>query len=66
MTLQVSDGRQTYEWNATAGFAAFDDPEDEIAILGHASCLDYFRATFDGEARQVELVPAGSFPGSVI
>lgn len=31
-------------------------------ILGHGGCLDYFTATFDGEASQIDLVPNQYLP----
>ena len=63
--LQVTDGLQTFQWTAPVAFVAFDDPDDEMVILGHVGCLEYFRTTFDGQAHEVDLVPTPAFPGSV-
>jgi len=63
--LQISDGRQVFKWTAKVGFVEFVQAEDEVAVLGHGGCLEYFRATFDGDRREVELVPTTRFPGTV-
>ena len=33
-----------------------------IPVLGYSGCLEYFLASFDGEAQVVELIPHKSFP----
>ncbi len=63
--LHVSHDGQSFQWSAIVGFAPFKQPEDELAILGHIGCLDYFRATFDGDAHELDLVPTPQFPGTV-
>ena len=63
--FRISHGGQSFQWPAFVGFAPFANPEDEIVLLGHLGCLDYFRTTFDGDAREVELVPTEAFPGTV-
>ena len=65
MDLQLSSAGQTLQWDAKVGFVTFDDAETELALLGHAACLDYFRVTFDGDAHELELVPTPQFPGTV-
>lgn len=65
VTLQLGRAGQTVQWTATVGFVEFEQPEDEVTILGHIGCLEFFRSTFDGETKEVELVPTPAFPGSV-
>ncbi|HEX2477349.1 MAG TPA: hypothetical protein VHK01_21515 [Lacipirellulaceae bacterium] len=60
--LELLGDGQSYKWTAVVGFAKFDSPDDECSILGHAGCLEYFLASFDGVERVVELVQIGDFP----
>jgi len=53
--VEMVDGGDRHRWNMTVGFTSVDDPQDEVAILGHAGFLDYFQATFDGQARELQL-----------
>ena len=55
----LSDG-EAYQWTAVIGFAKFTTPEDECSILGHAGCLEFFLATFDGVEQVVELTHLNS------
>ena len=66
VTLELSDGSRTFRWLAKVGFVDFADPKDEIALLGHAGCLDYFRMTCDGHLQTVEVELTPSFPGQVL
>ena len=63
--FQIADGEHVFRWSAVAGFVQYPDPNEEEAILGLTGCLDFFRITFDGDARQIEIVPTPSFPGKV-
>ncbi|MCH7726020.1 MAG: retroviral-like aspartic protease [Planctomycetes bacterium] len=63
--LQLGQAGQTFHWTATAAVVSFANVADEIVILGHAGCLDFFRTTFDGQGRELELVPTPQFPGTV-
>lgn len=63
ISLQIGHSTDTIQWNAKVGFIDFENPEDEIAILGHIGCLEFLRATFDGEKSEVELLPTGQLPG---
>jgi hypothetical protein len=56
---------ERFRWPAKVGLVDFANPEDEFTILGHASFLDYFLATFDGNIHALELTPAASFSGIV-
>lgn len=53
--LEISDGKESIAWQSTVGFVDFGSPSDEVIILGHAGCLDFFTMTFDGENAQLEL-----------
>ena len=55
--LEVTNGSDSYKWRSVVGFARFEDPDDECAILGHVGALEFFVATFDGEAHQLTLLP---------
>lgn len=50
------------EWIATVGFVDFNSPDDEVVILGHHGCLDFFTATFDGERAELDLSPNSQLP----
>ena len=49
-------------WKTTVGFVEFGSASDEVIILGHGGCLDFFTATFDGENAELELVPNAFLP----
>lgn len=53
--IELRAGDDCHRWNMTVGFTSLEKPEDEVAILGHAGFLDYFRATFDGQGRELQL-----------
>lgn len=55
--LELRQGDELCRWAATVGFAEFDDPEDEQALLGHGGCLDLLRVTFDGQRHELEIEP---------
>jgi hypothetical protein len=62
--LRITDRRQeTYEWTAMVGFVA---ASLHYSLLGHAGFLQFFRAEFDGESRDVTLIPKPSFPGRLL
>ena len=60
--LLISDGRQTYRWPTMVAFLDFEQSEDEVALLGYAGFLEFFRATFDSHERELELTPNERFP----
>jgi hypothetical protein len=62
VVLQMTDGDQTYRWQAAVGFLEVEEPEDEIALLGYAGFLEFFRATFDSQSQELELTPNRRFP----
>jgi hypothetical protein len=55
--LELISDDGSYQWSAVIGFAEFASPEEECSLLGHAGCLEFFTATFDGVARVFELTP---------
>lgn len=59
VTLVLSDSEERIEWRTAVCFFDFPSSEGEAIILGHSSFLDYFIATFDGEASELELKPTG-------
>lgn len=60
--LQIACGLEVVRWRTTVGFVEFGVSNDELVILGHGGCLDYFTATFDGEHAELELTPNGLLP----
>jgi hypothetical protein len=58
--LEIECDGQLYRWPVQVGFIeSGDDPA--ATYLGHAGFLEYFRATFDGDAQTVELIPTARF-----
>jgi hypothetical protein len=53
-----ADG-ESFTWPTELFFFDFEFSAEETVILGHASFLDYFTATFDGEQGIPTLVPSG-------
>ena len=66
VVLELTDGSRTFRWPAKIGLVDFASPQDEIALVGHAGCLDYFRVTFDGHLRSLEIEVTTAFPGKVL
>lgn len=54
--LRIECDNETIAWKTTVGFVDFGKASDEVIILGHGGCLDYFTAIFDGEDAELELV----------
>jgi hypothetical protein len=65
VNFELRGSGETYSWPIRVGFARFDDPEDECAILGNIGALEYFTATFDANARYGSLVANSRFPGRI-
>lgn len=53
--LRIESGQEFVAWKSTVGFVDFGSSSDEVIILGHGGCLDYFTAIFDGENAELEL-----------
>ncbi len=64
--LQIENGTEIVSWKATVGFADFGSANDEVIILGHGGCLDFFTATFDGEDAVLELVANSLLPSETL
>jgi hypothetical protein len=56
--LEISDGWTTYRWRAHVGFHA-SSLYQSTPVVGLKGFLQYFTATFDGQSRQLDLVPNG-------
>ena len=60
--LELFSCEGSCKWTAVVGFAEFATADDECSIIGHAGCLEYFSATFDGVAKTIELAPRTALP----
>jgi hypothetical protein len=60
VTLCLSDGLETCEWQATVGFV---DLPLRWALFGHAGFLDFFDTELRGAGRNVTIAPNSSFSG---
>lgn len=58
LALYIND--HAYEWPAVVWFST---NINAVPILGYSGFLEYFRAVFDGEKRELEIVPNKKFPG---
>jgi hypothetical protein len=61
VTLGVSDGVETCEWQATVGFV---DLPLRWGLLGHAGFLDFFDTDLRGARREAFITPNNTFPGT--
>ncbi len=57
ITVHVEDENEQADFKVPVCFFEFDDPEQEIAILGFSGFLEYFTATFEGDQAILTLVP---------
>jgi hypothetical protein len=62
--FELSDDTQRCRWSIRVGFARFEHPEDECAILGNVGALEYFTATFDAVGQCGSLAVNSRFPGT--
>jgi predicted aspartyl protease len=60
--LRIESDTETVAWKTTVGFVDFGSARDEVIILGHGGCLDFFTAIFDGENAELELIPNALLP----
>jgi len=60
--FQINDGNETIRWQTIVGFVDFASADDEVIILGHGGCLDYFTALFEGEKAELELTANSLLP----
>ena len=61
VTLRVSDGIETCEWQAMVGFV---DLPLRWALLGHAGFLDFFDTELRGARREAFMTPNSMFRGT--
>ena len=62
----MSDGTEFASWESTVGVIGDEEGEQDFVILGHAGCLEFFTATFDGDRRVLEMFPNPNFPGLLL
>ena len=60
VTLLLSDGMETCEWDTIVGFSAVTM---RWALLGHAGFLEFFDIQLLGARREAIVVPNTAFPG---
>jgi Aspartyl protease len=63
VTLLLSDGYETCEWDAVVGFSTVPM---RWALLGHAGFLEFFDVQLLGARREAIVVPNTAFPGQRI
>jgi hypothetical protein len=63
VTLFLSDGYETCEWEAIVGFAP---ARLRWALLGHAGFLQFFDVQLLGARREALVIPNSTFPGQYI
>jgi hypothetical protein len=61
--LRLSDGVEHAEWSALVGFAPISMRR---GLLGRTGFHQFFDVTYRGEAREVALLPNGSFAGAYL
>jgi hypothetical protein len=59
--LEITDGLSSHRWPAVVAFSPAPIP---YAILGNASCLQYFDARFLGADRTIELETNWQYTGT--
>ena len=64
VSLQISSENESVEWRDVVGFVDFENADDEVIVLGHGACLDYFTAIFDGERAEITLQANSLLPRS--
>lgn len=60
--LKLESEGQSLLWKTMVCFFPFAAADEETVILGHASFLDYFSATFDGKSGILTLSPNDELP----
>jgi hypothetical protein len=66
VVIELTDSSRVFRWPAKIGLVDFADPRDEVVLVGHAGCLDYFRVTFDGHQRMLEIEATPAFVGQIL
>lgn len=60
--LRLQAEGESVAWRTTVGFVDFGSSHDEVIVLGHGGCLDYFTAVFHGELGHLELTANATLP----
>lgn len=63
--LRIESDQEIIAWKTTVGFVDFGSAKDEVIILGHGGCLDFFTAIFDGQHAELELIPNPLLPSTL-
>jgi hypothetical protein len=61
--LQIARDGEEFRWEAKVSFLETENPEEEVALLGYAGFLEFFRATFDSERHELELTANSMLQG---
>ena len=65
VTLQIGDDENAVRWLARVlVYATSSSDQEQMLILGHVGCLDYFVTTFDGFHCELTLNPTDDLPKS--
>ena len=59
--FQIACGNEDITWKSTVGFVEFGSSDQEVIVLGHCGCLDFFTAIFNGELGELEMIPNSLF-----
>lgn len=59
----LKSSTESYSWSAQVGFIDYRDAENELVILGHKGCLEFFQLFFNGPKKELEIKPGTTFPG---
>ncbi len=63
--LELHRDGESLRWQTVVGFAPFEENRYSArGVLGHAGCLEFFRSSFDGMRRELELIPNAKLPTS--
>ncbi len=60
--FELSDDSDSAQWKTVVGFVDFGSTDEEVIVLGHGGCLDYFKAIFDGENAELTMTPNSLLP----
>jgi hypothetical protein len=61
--LEISSKGSFFRWTTAVVFVNYPAGSKVTTILGHSGFLDFFRATFDGSARELEIEVTPAFNG---
>ena len=62
--LEITSNGSFCRWTTAVAFVNYPAGSKATAILGHSGFLDYFRVTFDGLARELEVQVTQAFGGT--